>query len=254
MILTTGGFINNDAMLQRHAPLLMRCDFRVGAEGDDGSGIQMGMAAGASTLQLGAGSISLPVHPPKSVSQGILVNRAGQRFINEDVYIGLLGEHVLFRQEGEAYLLFDDAHFVRPEIERPLVAVGESPAELEVELGMAAGSLAATLELYNRYAREGRDPLFHKGADYLLPLDTPPYGVFDCRVDHSFFAAFTLGGLLTNASSEVLSPRGEAIPGLWAAGRASAGIASPGYSSGLSLGDGSFFGRVAGRAAAARRA
>lgn len=250
VILTTGGFINDDAMIDLHAPLLRRCKFRVGAEGDDGSGIRMGMAAGAGVANLGMGSISLPIHPPKSVSKGILVNGAGQRFVNEDVYMGLLGEHVLFRQGGEAYWVFDDATFVRPEIPRDLLAVGDTPAELEAELGLAAGTLAGTLELYNRFARQGRDPVFQKGSDYLVPLESPPYGVFDCRVDHSFYAAFTLGGLSTNERSEVLSPAGEPIPGLYAAGRATSGIAVPGYSSGLSLGDGSFFGRCAGRHAA----
>ena len=118
---------------------------------------------------------------------------------------------------------------------------------------MAPGALQATLDLYNRYAREGRDPVFHKHPDYVKPLTKPPYGVFDCRVDHAFFAAFTLGGLWTNASGEVLSPSGDVMPGLYAAGRTTSGIAAPGYSSGLSLGDGSFFGRAAGRAAALRR-
>ena len=114
VILTTGGFINNDAMIDQHAPLLRRCSIRVGAEGDDGSGIRMGMAVGGNAVHLEMGSISLPIHPPKSVSKGILVNRTGQRFINEDVYMGLLGEHVLFRQDGVSYLIFDDATFTRP--------------------------------------------------------------------------------------------------------------------------------------------
>jgi 3-oxo-5alpha-steroid 4-dehydrogenase len=42
------------------------------------------------------------------------------------------------------------------------------------------------------------------------------------------------------------------VPGLYAAGRTTAGIAVHGYVSGISLGDGSFFGRRAGKAAAAR--
>jgi 3-oxo-5alpha-steroid 4-dehydrogenase len=37
VVLATGGFINNEAMLAAHLPLV-RCKFRVGAEGDDGSG------------------------------------------------------------------------------------------------------------------------------------------------------------------------------------------------------------------------
>ena len=41
--------------------------------------------------------------------------------------------------------------------------------------------------------------------------------------------------------------------GLYGAGRSTAGLAVGGYSSGLSLGDGSFFGRRAGQAAARAR-
>jgi 3-oxo-5alpha-steroid 4-dehydrogenase len=43
------------------------------------------------------------------------------------------------------------------------------------------------------------------------------------------------------------------VRGLYAAGRTTAGIASAGYVSGISLGDGSFFGRRAGRSAATAR-
>jgi 3-oxo-5alpha-steroid 4-dehydrogenase len=39
---------------------------------------------------------------------------------------------------------------------------------------------------------------------------------------------------------------------LYAAGRTTSGIAAPGYASGLSIGDGTFFGRRAGRHAAGR--
>nr|MDP9101719.1 flavoprotein [Actinomycetota bacterium] len=48
----------------------------------------------------------------------------------------------------------------------------------------------------------------------------------------------------------VLHLDGEPLPGLWAAGRASQGLAAWGYVSGTSLGDGTFFGRRAGRLAA----
>jgi succinate dehydrogenase/fumarate reductase flavoprotein subunit len=237
-------------MLDLHAPLLRRCSVRVGAEGDDGSGIRLGMAAGAATLNLGAGSISLPIHPPKSTSRGVLVNCTGQRFLNEDVYMGRLGEHVLFHQQGIAWLLFDDASFERPDLPREVVATGETWGEVGEELGLPEGALEATMQLYNRHAWRGEDPLFHKRREYLAPLETPPFGALDCRVDTTLFAAFTLGGLHTNAWSEVLTPTGEPLPGLYAAGRSTSGLAAPGYSSGLSLGDGSFFGRRAGYRAA----
>ena len=252
VILTTGGFINDDKMLGLHAPELRRCSYRVGAEGDDGSGIRLGSAAGGATIHLGAGSVSLPIHPPKSASHGVLVNAQGQRFINEDCYMGRLGDNVLLQQDGHAFLLFDDPHFVRPGIPRDLLAVGETWAEVEGELGLPAGALQATMTLFNEHAHKGADPLFHKRAPYLVPLDTPPFAAIDCRVESSMFAAFTLGGLHTDAWSQVLTASGEPIPGLFAAGRSTSGIAAPGYSSGLSLGDGSFFGRRAGVRAASR--
>ena len=57
------------------------------------------------------------------------------------------------------------------------------------------------------------------------------------------------------ASGEVLSEDGEQIEGLYAAGRNSCGIArsAEGYASGTCIGDATFFGRLAGRAAASRR-
>ncbi|MEE8310735.1 MAG: FAD-dependent oxidoreductase [Candidatus Binatia bacterium] len=249
VIVTTGGFINNDLMLDSYAPLLRRCKFRVGAEGDDGSGIRLGMSVGGAAVNMGMGSISLPIIPPKSLQKGILVNAQGQRFINEDAYYGLLGEHALFRQEGKAYLVLDAETFVRPDVEREVAGVGETIEELEEALGVPAGSLAATLEVYNRYAEKGEDPLFHKQREWIAPL-RPPYGAFDCTTDNSLYAAFTLGGLKTTVDGEVLTADDEIIPGLYAAGRSTACLAAPGYSSGLSIGDGTFFGRRAGRKAA----
>jgi 3-oxo-5alpha-steroid 4-dehydrogenase len=250
VVLATGGFINDKRMLRLHAPLLARCKFRVGAEGDDGSGIRMGMAAGGAALNLGMGSISLPVTPPKAILKGILVNGQGQRFVNEDVYFGRLGEQALVHQEGRAFWILDDATFVRPDVPRPVAAVADTLADLERELAMPDGSLEATVAVYNRHVARGEDALFHKQAKWLAPLATPPFGALDCTVDNSLYAAFTLGGLHTNVDGEVLTGDGTPIPGLYAAGRATACLAAPGYASGLSLGDGTFFGRRAGRKAA----
>ena len=250
VILAAGGFINNREMLSSYAPLLLRCNYRVGAEGDDGSGIRLGLAAGAAAIHMDMGSVSLPIHPPLSLSKGILVNGQGQRFINEDVYYGRLGEHVLLHNEGRAFLVLDDATFARPEVPREVAAVGDSVAELESELELPAGSLQSSVELYNRHARQGEDPVFHKRRDYVVPLVQPPYGALDCTTENSLYAVFTLGGLRTDAAGRALSPEGDVVPGLYAVGRSACGLATPGYSSGLSLGEGTFFGRRAARAAA----
>lgn len=251
VVLTAGGFINNKAMVETHAPTLGRCMFRVGTEGDDGRGIRMGLGVRAASVNMGMGSVSLPIVPPKTLLKGILVNGQGQRFINEDAYYGILGEHVVYRQEGAAYLILDSETWERPEVPREIVGVGESAAELEEALGLAPGSLEHTIELYNRHAAEGRDPVFGKASKWVKPL-VAPFGALDCRVDTSLFAAFTLGGLVTSVDGEVLDPDGQRVKGLYAAGRTTACLAAPGYSSGLSIGDGTFFGRRAGRAAAAK--
>jgi succinate dehydrogenase/fumarate reductase flavoprotein subunit len=252
VVLCAGGFVNSKEMLARHAPLLGTCKYRVGTTYDDGSGIRMGAAAGGEPIHMSHGSVSLPIVPPKQLQKGILVNRHGQRFINEDAYLGRLGEHALYHQGGYAFLVLDNTTFTRPEIERDLAGVGDTVAELEAELRLPEGSLQSTVEVYNRHAAIGADPLFHKAPEWLTPLVTPPFGALDCTTARSLYAVFTLGGLHTSPRGEVLDADDQPIAGLYAAGRTTSGIAAPGYASGLSIGDGTFFGRRAGRHAAQR--
>jgi 3-oxo-5alpha-steroid 4-dehydrogenase len=131
--------------------------------------------------------------------------------------------------------------------------VCETVAELETEMGLAPGALDTTLALYNRHAEVGADPVFHKDAAHVRPL-AAPLGAFDLRAGAGAgavpYAPFTLGGLETTVAGEVRDLSGAAIPGLYAAGRATAGICSFGYASGLSIGDSTIFGRLAGTAAA----
>lgn len=130
---------------------------------------------------------------------------------------------------------------------RPPTWVCESVAELESEMRLPTGSLQATVSAYNAGAAAGEDPLLHKKPQWLRPIGTP-VGAIDLRESTG---GFTLGGLLTSLNAEVLHVGGEPIPGLFAAGRCTAGLAAWGYASGISLGDGSFYGRRAGRSAAA---
>ena len=188
---------------------------------------------------------------------GILVNRHGQRFVHEDVNRKRIGEHLVLHQEGRMFLVVDRESFAKPSYPGiELVATGDSPAELEAELGLPALSLQKTLELYNAHAAQRRDPLFGKRAAHLRPLASPPYAAFDCSVASGApVRAFTLGGLWTSPGGEVRSPGGEAIPGLYAAGRTTSCLSAQSCgSSGLQIGEGSFFGRLAGQAAARERA
>jgi len=117
-------------------------------------------------------------------------------------------------------------------------------------MGLPEGSLVTTLALYNRHAARGADPVFGKNPAFLRPLVSAPFGAIDCSAAACTYATFTLGGLHTLASGEVLTPDGNPVPGLFAAGRTSSGIGASGYCSGISLADGTYFGRLAGRSAA----
>jgi 3-oxo-5alpha-steroid 4-dehydrogenase len=250
VVLTAGGFIFNDDMLRQHCPPLVRGSFKVGTEGDDGRGIRMAQAIGASVRNMYAGEVSLPITPPRSLIQGILVNGQGQRFINEDTYMGRVGQSALYEQDGQVFLILDEASYEVNWMGLAASWVCGTTAELEAEMGLPTGSLQATVDLYNRHAASGEDPLFHKGASWVRPL-VPPIGAVDLRIGPAPYAPFTLGGLETTVEGEVRNLAGAAIPGLFAAGRTTAGVCSFGYASGLSIGDSTMFGRFAGARAAA---
>jgi len=253
VVLCTGGFVMNPEMLRRYAPETLRLTDPIGGT-DDGSGILMGMSAGGDAIHMDQFFTTCPWYPPESLVKGVFVNALGQRFINEDRYHGQVCRAMLQQPGDKVYLLVDNAIFARPmELARvDVAAVGETWAEVEQELGIAPGALVSTVELYNRNAAAGEDPLFHKAKPWLQPLETGPFAAIEFTVGYSFFSFFTLGGLNTRPSGEVLDREGRPVPGLFAAGRATCGLPrwGLGYSSGMSLADCTFFGRQAGAASA----
>jgi 3-oxo-5alpha-steroid 4-dehydrogenase len=247
VVLTAGGFIQNAEMIEQYSPAVLATPLRLGTEGDDGRGILMAAAAGARLKRMDAVECALPFNAPRNLVHGILVNRLGQRFVNEDTYQGRVGQTALLHAHGHAYLIVDEEHYTPNWLNVHASWVGETPGELETELGLPPGSLTATVSYYNEHAERGTDPLFHKRL--LSPL-RGALAAFDLRADKFFYAPFTLGGLHTLPDGAVLNNAGEAIPGLYAAGRTTSGVAAQGYASGLSLGDSTLFGRLAGLSAA----
>lgn len=257
VVLAAGGFIMNDDMVAEFAPQLARGNWPNGNPNDTGGGIRIGMGAGGAAINMHEGFICTPFYPPRQFLESIIVNESGERFINEDVYHGRLGSAILERPEGRYYLVIDSRHFDvldKPPLGGyPVKGTGENPGELEEELDLPPGALARTLESYNRAALGGEDPQCHKNAKYLVPLDRPPYAAYDLTPGNgAIFATMTFGGLDTLPTGEVLTPEKEVIPGLYAAGRNSAGLprCAAGYASGMSIGDATFFGRLAGLSAA----
>ena len=258
VILATGGFIHNEAMVAEYCPLAHVPDpaWRIGTSNDDGRGIRMGAGAGAATTRLDSFECALPLGPPHRLARGILVDRAGQRFINEDAYTGRIGFHALRDHDGFVYMITDDVIHEPNAIGLRIGYAAATPEELAVDLGIPPDALARTLRDYNEAAAGGDDPAFHKRAPYLQPIGAPPasgIGAVDLRVDHgAIYATFTLGGLTTDPDGAAVDGAGRPISGLYAVGRTAASLAAHHYASGISLGDGSFFGRRAGRHAAAR--
>ncbi len=249
VVLTAGGFTFNRAMVERHCPDALRANVPIGTPHDDGRGIRMGQGAGGATTGMEHIEVGIPLTPPRSLVRGVLVNGRGERFMNEDTYAGRLGKEFLLHQDGEVYFVHDDATFAVNVVGYEAAWVADSADGLGAEIGLPPGSLDATLDRYNRHAARGHDPDFHKAPEWVQPLE-PPYGAIDLRVTKSWYATFTLGGLTTTPDGEVTDASGAPVPGLFAAGRTTAGIGGAGYVSGISLGDGTFFGRRAGRAAA----
>jgi 3-oxo-5alpha-steroid 4-dehydrogenase len=255
VVLTTGGFICNTNMVRQFAPLALTLNATPLTGGnDDGSGIRMGMSVGGATTHMEQFFVTKTIFPPESLVKGVFVNALGQRFINEDAYHGRIAQYAIRQIDGRVWLLLDNATFARPDSFPgiTIAAAGESWAEVEQELGIPAGALQHTMESYNRCAAAGVDPLFHKQPEWLQPLIEPPFAALSFSAEDYPPVAFTLGGLMTLPGGAVVDANNCPIPGLYAAGRAACGIPrwGDGYSSGMSLGDSSFFGRLAGKSAA----
>lgn len=256
VILCAGGFVMNEDMLKRYAPFLLNGNAPIGNPGDTGSGILMGMGVGAAAINMHEGFVTIPFYPPASLTNGIFVNDRGQRYINEDCYHGRVGYYTLKQESERIYLVFGAEDFASYQeanyLGADVAGTGETIEELERELGLPENTLSDTVSYYNRHAAEGKDPQFHKSKEWLKPLEAP-FAALDCTPGRGIFVPmFTLGGLDTLPTGEVLTADGSPIKGLYAAGRTTAGIPrrAEGYGSGMSVGDATYFGRLAGRQAA----
>lgn len=253
VVVAAGGFVMNPDMVAAHTPALGSKLFTLGSTYDDGLGIRLGQSVGAALEHMDEPFITAPFYPPSSRVKGLIVNAEGQRFVAEDSYHARTSYQVLRQPGSVAYLIVDSAHL--GEDHMPLVPLKdgfETLAEMEAGLGMPTGSLVATVERYNEHAARGEDPDFHKHPDWLAPQTVGPWAVLDLSLGVALYAGFTIGGMATTVDGQVRREDGSVIAGLYAAGACASNIAQDGagYCSGTQLGEGSYFGRRAGRHAA----
>ena len=253
VVLAAGGFVMNPDMVSAYTPALGSKLFTLGSTYDDGLGIRLGASAGGELKHMEEPFITAPFYPPSVLVTGIIVNTNGERFVAEDSYHARTSYHVMHQPGQVAYLIVDSAHIEHPTMPlAPFIDGWETVEEMEEGLGLPVGSLAKTLDRYNEHAARGEDPDFHKHPDWLAPQDRGPWGAYDLTLGKALYAGFTLGGLRTTVDGRVQRADGSVVAGLYAAGACASNIAQDGagYCSGTQLGEGSFFGRRAGVAAA----
>lgn len=280
VILATGGFGYNVPMVSQHMPFLgtnFRALMRLGSAGCSGSGIQLGHSVGGAVGKLDHSFLGRMIIPPRAPVEGIIINRNGQRFVNEDAYNAFLGSAILNQPGADAWIIMDKQlhrQFLRQCIPsgdgsfKPYLApallnrffggtkTGKTLADLANKIGVPAANLEATVREFNGAIASGAADPMGKNPDYTRAVGEGPYRALNSSIGNkfSFCVFFTLGGLkVDELRGQVVRDDDSPIPGLYAAGRAAMGIPSNGYISGMSIADGIFSGRRAARDAALRR-
>jgi len=297
VILASGGFSHDRALRARYLPTAAGA-LTAAAPGNAGDGIRLGLAAGgwigtanasaafwvpASRFRRGDGGEGVFPHTVTDRAKPglIAIDRSGKRFVNEALSYH---EFVLaMLRDGNsatepAYLICDRGFLwkyglgrIRPfalalkrDIASNYLHTAPTPRALAASLGIDAERFVATLETYNRGAREGRDEEFGRGGDAyqrhlgdaenrpnpcVAPIERAPfYAVAVYPADLG-----TAAGLVTDTRARVLEASGNPIPRLYACGNDMNSIMNGNYPGpGITLGPALTFAYLAARDAAAR--
>lgn len=286
VIVGSGGFEHNAAMRERYQRQPIGTDWTVGAKENTGDGIRAGERLGAALDLMDDAwwgpAIPLPGQPyfclaERTLPGGLLVNAAGRRFVNEAAPYGDVVHTMYDRNPTDpaipAWLITDQNYRnrylfkdVAPTFPFPDAWYSSGAAHkawtldaLATAIGVPAAALRATVDRFNSLARQGKDTDFRRGDSAydhyytdpavlpnscLAPLWLPPYHAF--RIVPGDLG--TKGGLRTDARARVLRPDGSVIPGLYAAGNASAAVMGHSYAgAGSTIGPAMTFGYIAAR-------
>ena len=270
VVLATGGFGLSKPLLATFAPA-QTAALRVGTPGCQGDGLRMGCTLGADMRDMGSIKGTFGVHADSGGTVyhallafymgGIVVNRDGRRFANEEQPYKLLGDLCLQQPGATAFQIFDAEVMARRNPAVPLcdparqLAAGrvrQAPSieELARSCDIDPAILLHTVAEYNAGVSAGNDAWGRKGlcngTGAIFTLERPPFYAFPCGT--ALLATYC--GLRTDAEGQVLDACGQAIAGLFAAGEVTGGFHGTAYMTGAGLGAAAFFGREAGRAAA----
>ena len=285
VVLASGGFERNLEMREQYQRAPVGTGWTTGAVGNTGDGIKAGMTLGAAVGLMDDAwwgpSIPLPGGPyfclaERSLPGCILVNGAGQRFVNEAApYVDAV--HAMYEGNTAAnphipsWLIFDQRYrdrYVfaglapRRSLPRRWYAAGaafrgDSLGSLAIGIGIDADGLAKTVSRFNEFAAAGHDADFRRGDSAydryygdprcrpnpnLAPLSRGPF--YAVKIVPGDLG--TKGGLRTDARARVLRADGTAIEGLYAAGNVSASVMGHSYAgAGATIGPAMTFGYIA---------
>jgi len=277
VVLASGGFEGNSEMQARYYGERSRFIRPVARGGyyNKGEGIQMALAAGAAPCGDFSEYHAEPVDPRSGDSEpivfnfpyGILVDRTGQRFVDEaSAAVDAIYENIartISRLPGGIAYMVTDAKLDRvPNWQRtvrsdqpPIVA--DTLGALAAKLRIGPSRLEATVTAFNGATRPGNyrplevDGVSTQGlhppkSNWALPIDVAPFRAWPIVSAN----CFTFGGVKCNAAAQVINTDGDPVPGLYAAGEMT-GLYYGRYTGATSVLRGAVYGRIAGANAAA---
>ena len=257
VILATGGFANNPAMLQKHAEGAENW-FMIAAPGATGDGHRMAREVGASLVNMeyiptynygferANGQASM-VYVRSELFGGLYINQDGKRFVNElatqkerEKALRDQPNSIMFEVFDEEIRLANNRPNINALCESGEIVSANTVEELALKVGMNPSVFAETIRTYNQYVDNGVDKDFGK-QPLSVKLDTPPFYAAKLRP----LGLLTLGGVKIDLETRVVSTEGSVIPGLFAAGELLGAVHGTHISSGNGITAPLAFGRFA---------
>ena len=261
-VLATGGFGNNQEMMERFTPVdAAQVAYFYGSAGQTGEGILMAEAIGAAVYEKGARlGMSYVVGDGTNAeltslggpwSQAPIVDNTGVRFVNEYCH-SLNYPSLIYRHAAPYHCIYgsdreDYAAILANNVDAPAVTSADTLEELADKLGFDKQAFLDCIAVYNAAKDTGVDAAFGARVDFMNFATGGPFYAVQIAPQYTG----TIGGVVTDTSAQVLRADGTAIGGLYAAGEASNGaLYDLVYMSGSSFLNALSMGRIAGENAA----